>query len=110
MDAVRDGALVAADCNEAALLELLDRHGEARIVITPLGGNGFLFGRGNKQFTPAVLRRVGLDNIVVIANREKLLRLRKLHVDTGDKELDEALSGYVRIIVGHGHHKLMPVQ
>ena len=110
VDAVRDGALVAADCNEAALLELLGRHGEARIVITPLGGNGFLFGRGNKQFTPAVLRRVGLDNIVVIANREKLLRLRELHVDTGDEELDEALSGYVRIIVGHGHRKLMPVQ
>jgi len=110
VDAVFDGKLVAADCNEKALLELLERYDEARIIITPLGGNGFLFGRGNKQFTPAVLNKVGLENIVVLANRDKLMRLRELHVDTGDADLDEALAGYVKVIVGHGHNKLMRVQ
>ena len=110
VDAVFDRKLVGEDCNEEALLALLDEYETARIVITPLGGNGFLFGRGNKQFTPAVLRRVGLDNIIVIANREKLLRLRELHVDTGDADLDAALSGYVTVLVGRGHEKLMPVR
>ena len=110
VDAVLDGELVGADCNESALLELLERYADARIVVTPLGGNGFLFGRGNKQFTPAVLRRVGLDNIIVMASREKLLRLRELHVDTGDADLDAALSGFVKVVIGHSHRKLMPVR
>ena len=110
IDAVVDGTLVGVDCNEEALLALLDGYENACIVITPLGGNGFLFGRGNKQFTPEVLRRVGLDNVIVIANREKLLRLAELHVDTGDAALDAGFSGYVRVMVGGGHHKLMPVR
>ena len=78
--------------------------------MTPLGGNGFIFGRGNKQFTPDVLRRVGRDNIVLVGNREKLLRLPSLHVDTGDAELDESLAGYMDVIVGRDYRKLMRVQ
>ncbi len=78
--------------------------------MTPLGGNGFIFGRGNKQFTPQVLRRVGLDNIVVIANRDKLLGFPSLHVDTGDVELDDALAGYIDVIVARNYRKVMRVQ
>ena len=110
IDAVIDGELAGSDLNEHALLELLDRYRQAAIIVTPLGGNGFLFGRGNKQFTPQVLRRVGLDNLIVIANRDKLLGLSSLHVDTGDPELDEDLKGYIDVVVGHGYSKVMPVQ
>lgn len=110
VDAVVDGELVAADINERAILELLDRYQCAVIVVTPLGGNGFIFGRGNKQFTPTVLRRVGRDNIVIIGNREKLMRIPALHVDTGDEALDEELAGYMEVMVGRGHTKLMPVR
>ncbi len=76
----------------------------------PCGRNGFIFGRGNKQFTPQVLRRVGLDNTIVIANRDKLLGLPSLHVDTGDPELDDVLAGYIGVIVGRDYSKVMPVQ
>lgn len=110
VDAVVDGALTGVDLNEMQILELLGEYSNARIVVTPLGGNGFLFGRGNKQFTPAVLRHVGTDNIIVAATREKLLKLDALHVDTGDMDTDRALSGYVRVIVGSGRYKLMPVK
>jgi len=110
VDAVVDGRLVAMDVNERAILDLLDEHAQAVIVVTPLGGNGFIFGRGNKQFTPDVLRRVGRDNIVVIGNREKLLRIPALHVDTGNEALDNELAGYVDVIVGRGHNKLMLVK
>ncbi len=110
IDAVIDGELVGTDLNEQAILGLLDRHQRAAIVVTPLGGNGFIFGRGNKQLTPEVLRRVGLANIIVVANRDKLLELESLHVDTGDAELDRALSGYVDVIVGPGHKKVMKVR
>ena len=110
VDAVVDGALAGSDLSEHAILELLDRHRQAAIIVTPLGGNGFIFGRGNKQFTPQVLRRVGLDNVIVIANRDKLLGFSSLRVDTGDPELDDDLAGYIDVIAGRGHHKLMPVQ
>jgi predicted polyphosphate/ATP-dependent NAD kinase len=110
IDAVIDGQLVARDCNEKDLLALLEQYDSARIIVTPLGGNGFLFGRGNKQFTPAVLNKVGEGNVIVIANREKLLRLERLHVDTGDADVDSRLRGYVKVVVGRGHQKLMPVE
>jgi predicted polyphosphate/ATP-dependent NAD kinase len=109
IDAVFDGNLAGADLNETAILALLEAHPKAVIIVTPLGGNGFIFGRGNKQFTPEVLRRVGIDNIVIMASRAKLLPLSELHVDTGDISLDEALCGYHEVIVGRGHRKLMRV-
>lgn len=110
VDAVIDGELAGSDLNEHALLELLDRYPQAAIIVTPLGGNGFIFGRGNMQFTPQVLRRVGFENVIVIANRDKLRGFSSLHVDTGDPELDDDLAGHINVIVGRGHHKLMPVQ
>ncbi|NIP85592.1 MAG: ATP-NAD kinase, partial [Planctomycetales bacterium] len=76
VDAVRNGELVGRDLNEQDILNLLQDHPVAHIVVTPLGGNGFIFGRGNKQFTPAVIRRVGPDQVVVISTREKLRKLK----------------------------------
>jgi len=110
VDAVLDNQLIGCDLNEQSILELLDRYPQAAIIVTPLGGNGFIFGRGNKQFTPEVLRRVGRDNIVVVANRDKLLKFSSLHIDTGDPELDDSLAGYIDVIVARGHRKLMRVQ
>lgn len=110
VDAVIDGKPAGSDLNEHAILDLLARHPRAFIVVTPLGGNGFIFGRGNKQFTPEVLRRVGTDNIIVIANKDKLLGFRSLHVDTGDAELDETLKGFIHVVTGWNYAKVMPVE
>jgi predicted polyphosphate/ATP-dependent NAD kinase len=76
--------------------------GEARIVVTAIGGQGHVFGRGNQQISPAVIRKVGKNNIIIIASRDKLVSLQPhpLLVDTGDAELDQELSGYVRVITG----------
>ena len=110
VDAVVDGQLVGRDLNERSILELLDGHSRAIIVVTPLGGNGFIFGRGNKQFSPQVLQRVGRDNIIVVANKDKLMKFTALHVDTGDPKLDAALTGYIDVIVARGHSKVMRVR
>ena len=110
IDAVLNRELVATDLNEQAILSLLDSNPNAVLIVTPLGGNGFIFGRGNKQFTPAVIRRVGIENIVLIGNREKLFGVPTLHVDTGDPELDEELTGYMDVIVGREYTKIMKVQ
>jgi len=104
VDAVRDGELLLADATEAQLLELLRQHdGPACIVIGVAGGQGHLLGRGNQQFSPAVLREVGVANLVIVATKTKLTALqgRPLLVDTGDAELDAALCGFRRVITGY---------
>ncbi|EJL04607.1 MULTISPECIES: ATP-NAD kinase family protein [Pseudomonas] len=101
VDAVIDGALVGADLNEQALLQLMEDH-ETRIIVGVLGGHGSLFGRGNQQLSAEVIRRAGRDNIIVVAPMEKLLSLEAgcLRVDTGDTEVDALLSGYLQVHTG----------
>ncbi len=82
--------IVASDVNEKQILEKI-RGKTAQIIVTPIGGQGFIFGRGNQQISPEVIRRVGLDNIVVVATEGKLRSLKSLRVDTGDPNLDDAL-------------------
>jgi predicted polyphosphate/ATP-dependent NAD kinase len=82
--------IVASDVNEKQILEAISGK-TAQIIVTPIGGQGFIFGRGNQQISPEVIRRVGLDNIVVVATAGKLRSLKSLRVDTGDPNLDVAL-------------------
>jgi len=102
VDVVSEGKLVAADVNESQLLELLEGH-KAKIVVTPIGGQGCIFGRGNQQISPKVIKKVGRENILVVSTTGKIhsLRGRPLWVDTGDRAVDEMLSGYTRVITGY---------
>ena len=101
VDVLLGGQLLLADANEQQMLDLLDGR-PVRIIVTPIGGQGYLFGRGNQQLSPQVITRVGRENVIVIATSEKLhsLRGRSLLVDTGDPALDKTLSGYMRVITG----------
>ena len=81
--------IVASDVNEKQILEATNGK-PVQIIVTPIGGQGFIFGRGNQQISPKVIRRVGLDNIIVVATESKLRSLKTLRVDTGDPNLDEA--------------------
>lgn len=101
-DVVRDGQLVAKDVTQAQLLNLPDTV-PARIIVTPIGGQGFLFGRGNQQIGPEVIRRVGRENIIVVSTSDKLraLRLQPLLVDTGDAAVDARLAGYFSVVTGY---------
>jgi predicted polyphosphate/ATP-dependent NAD kinase len=105
VDVMRDRELVAADVTERQLLELLGPAGSvpARIIVTVIGGQGYIFGRGNQQLSPRVIERVGRENIVIVATKGKLAALggRPLLVDTGKEETNEMLRGYMRVIVGY---------
>ena len=90
VDIFRNKKLVASDVNEKQILEKI-RGKTAQIIVTPIGGQGFIFGRGNQQISSRVIRRVGLDNITVIATESKLRNMKSLRVDTGDPSLDDAL-------------------
>jgi predicted polyphosphate/ATP-dependent NAD kinase len=111
VDAVRDGRLVGADLSEGAILAALDGAPDARLIVGLVGGQGALFGRGNAQLSPAVLRRVGRAAITMVAGLDKLLALRPaaLRVDTGDDALDRELCGYVRVHVAPGRTVVMNV-
>ncbi|MFO8035607.1 MAG: ATP-NAD kinase family protein [Anaerolineales bacterium] len=110
IDAVYDQDLVGEDINEKQILDLFQTYTERVLIVTPIGGNGFIFGRGNKQFTPAVIKAVGREHIQVVATRRKLADLDCLRVDTGDPEVDQMLSGYLKVIVDYGEGKVMKVE
>lgn len=99
VDLVRNFELVANDVYGSQILEYIGDQ-PAKLVVTVTGGQGFLFGRGNQQLTPDVLRRIGRENIIILATKEKILKLRgqPLLVDTGDAELDQYLSGYHYVV------------
>lgn len=101
VDVVLNRQMIAADVNERRLAELIDGR-KAKIVVTVIGGQGYIFGRGNQQFSPEIIRSVGKENIIVIATKEKLASLegRPLLVDTGDAKTDDMLGGYVRVVTG----------
>ena len=110
IDAVYNKKLVGIDLNEKGLLELIDRYKNAKIIVTPIGGNGFIFGRGSKQFTPEVLKRVGKKNIIVIGTKDKVFKLECLRVDTGDAEVDKELGGYMKVITGNKEELITEVR
>ena len=111
VDAAIEGRCLAKDLGERGILDLL-RDRPARILLSVVGGQGFLFGRGNQQFSPRVIRAVGLDRIFVLASLEKLAALPQqcLLVDTGDERLDERLAGFREVILSGRRTVLMPVR
>lgn len=107
MDVVRDGEVVAADA-DAATLEQFARGGDCHLVITATGGQGMLLGRGNQQLTPAVLRAIGRERMLIVATHEKLAALqgRPLLMDVSDPELEQLLQGFVEVVTGYRSHVL----
>jgi len=102
VDVVENGELVAADVNESQILQLLEGR-EARIIVTPIGGQGCIFGRGNQQISADVIKRVGRENIIVVGTTGKINAMggRPLWVDTGDRAADGMLSGYMKVVAGY---------
>ncbi|MCJ7767925.1 ATP-NAD kinase family protein [Candidatus Bathyarchaeota archaeon] len=109
VDVFLNRKLAAADVNESQVLELT-KGKEACIIVTPIGGQGFIFGRGNLQISPRVVRQIGLDRITVVATKSKLRGLKSLKVDTGDIELDRQLSRYTRVVTDYREEQIVKVE
>ena len=112
VDVVRGGRVVARDVDRAALERAIGGD-PARVVVAPIGGQGFLLGRGNQQLSPRVLRAAGPDGLVVVATEKKLADLsgRPLLVDTGDAALDRTLAGagWIRVLLAPGRAAAYPI-
>ncbi len=110
VDVVLNGKLLAKDVNEKQLLDLI-KGKRAKIVVTVIGGQGYIFGRGNQQISADVIRQTGKENIIVVATREKIFSLESGHlfVDTGDEVVNKMLCGYIKITTGYNEELLYRV-
>ncbi|WP_394192175.1 ATP-NAD kinase family protein [Pseudoalteromonas atlantica] len=110
VDLVQDQSLVQQDLTAQQLIDLT-KGVPTKLVITLIGGQGHIFGRGNQQLSPSLIRTIGKDNIIVVATKTKLQALngRPLIADTGDSELDDELSGYMRVTTGFNDHVMYAV-
>lgn len=103
IDIQHDGKMYN-DLNEQGLLDIISQHdGEKMLLLSPMGGQGFLIGRGNLQLSPKVLRLIGIENILGIATPAKLLGLNEVRIDTGDVDLDQEIRDrkYLKMLQGY---------
>jgi predicted polyphosphate/ATP-dependent NAD kinase len=101
VDVVQNGRQILKDAAEKDLLDLLDRVKSAKIIISPIGAQGFILGRGSQQISAAVLRKAGPENLIIVSTPHKLAELSYLLVDTGDRDLDRSLSGKRLVVTGY---------
>lgn len=112
VDVLLNRELIAADVSASQLHKLIEKHtGECKLIITAIGGQGHIIGRGNQQITPDILRKIGRHNIQIIATKDKILSLqgRPLLVDSNDPALDKEFSGYQSVLVGYDESILYPI-
>jgi predicted polyphosphate/ATP-dependent NAD kinase len=107
---IKEGELILKDAREKQILALIDNNVNSVIIVTPIGAQGFIFGRGNQQISSAVIRRVGLKHIWVLASPAKLAETKPLRVDTGDADLDLLLRGYIKVVVGNRRERVVRVE
>lgn len=113
VDAVLNGKLFGSDLNEDDLLSLIKKMRaksfSVKLILTVIGAQGFLFGRGNLQFSPEFIRLLGIPNINIIMTRHKFSTLPdgKMRNDTRDPSLDEEMKGYYRVLVDEGEYKII---
>jgi predicted polyphosphate/ATP-dependent NAD kinase len=107
IDVLKNRKLIARDCSENELLALVET-GKTRLILTPTGGQGYLLGRGNQQISPAVLKYIGKENMMILATDSKLVQQggRPFLLFTGDRETDRSLSGYYKVKTGY-HSEVM---
>jgi predicted polyphosphate/ATP-dependent NAD kinase len=111
VDLFRNRKIIKNDVTERDILDALDRYPYAKIIVTVIGGQGYLFGRGNQQISAEVIRRVGKENIIITASKDKMYSLfgQELLVDTGDEDTNEYLAGYYKVVVGSEEYVMFPV-
>ena len=112
IDATIGNEQVGTDLSESDLLELLSEHdGPTTLLLSPMGGQGFLIGRGNLQLSPQVLRLIGIENILGVVTPAKLLSVRRLRIETGDPELDADFADmrYMKVLQGYRTTRVLPV-
>ncbi|MFX0142412.1 MAG: ATP-NAD kinase, partial [Candidatus Hodarchaeota archaeon] len=103
--------IIARDLNEQQILTYI-KSMKTKIIVSLIGKQGFLFGRGNLQFTPAILNELGPKNIIILSTKFKLQNIPNqiLRLDTRSSKLDEKMRGFYKIITDYDEIKICSVQ
>ena len=112
IDASIGSQQIGTDLNEKQLLNLVSTHtGEVTLLLSPMGGQGFLIGRGNLQLSPNVLKGININDILGVVTPAKLLSVRRLRIETGDSELDKkfAEKKYLKVLQGYRTTRVLPI-
>jgi predicted polyphosphate/ATP-dependent NAD kinase len=110
VDVLVDKEILVRDASERDLLNIIENYGRIRIIVSPIGRQGFIFGRGNQQISPTVLKRVNKEDIIVVCTSKKARELSRLLVDTGDEEVNNKLRGYMKVLVDYNKFLVMKVE
>jgi predicted polyphosphate/ATP-dependent NAD kinase len=110
VDVVLNGKLLVRDASERDLLEVIKMYGRAKVIVSPIGRQGFIFGRGNQQISPLVLQYISKDDIIVVSTARKARELTRLLVDTGDEKVNSKLRGYMKVLVDYNKFLVMKVE
>jgi predicted polyphosphate/ATP-dependent NAD kinase len=112
IDAVYQQEVIGSDLNEQEILTLLNRYPKRKLILSPIGAQGFILGRGNLQISPAIIKRIGIENIIVVATPAKLLSTPMLRVDTGDLSLDKEFAAYemILVVIGYRLRRVVKIQ
>jgi predicted polyphosphate/ATP-dependent NAD kinase len=113
VDAIVGSRITQMDLDDRQIQELAEgqwaKGGQVRVVLSTIGGQGMLLGRGTQMFRADILAKIGWDNIVVVAPPEKLLGLKGLHIDTGDAAVDATAPKHIRVVTGFNESRMMRV-
>jgi predicted polyphosphate/ATP-dependent NAD kinase len=112
IDAIYNKKIVGKDLNEKEILKLLKTHKKAKLILSPIGAQGFILGRGNLQLSPQVIKKIGIDNIIVVSTPSKVASTPVIRVDTGDKKLDHmfALEEFLMVVIGYRLSRVVRIQ
>jgi predicted polyphosphate/ATP-dependent NAD kinase len=102
---------VILDVDEKRILREVSDWPNTWIIISPIGRQGILLGRGNQQISPAIIRLVRKDRIIVAATKNKLQSIEEnvLRVDTGDAEVDDMLRGFIRVVTDYREWRIVQI-
>lgn len=110
IDVFKDRHRVLADVGARDLETIVEKEKDVKIIASPIGQQGHIFGRGTQQITPQILRRVGIENVIIIASQAKIAQLKSLYVDTGDAEVDAMFRGYIRVAIDYRLWRMVQVR
>lgn len=112
VDVLLGKKLVAKDANEQKLIEILENYNlhPVKVIVSPLGVQGFIFGRGNQQISPKILSKISKDDVIIISTRSKLNKTPTLRIDTGDPKTDEKFKGYVKVIIDYNEELVTKIE
>ncbi len=110
VDLLKEGKVIL-DADERRLLEEVHDWSKTWIIVSPIGHQGILFGRGNQQISPKVIKLVGKRHIIVAATKSKLQSIEGnvLRIDTGNAEIDRMLKGYIKVATDYREWRLVEV-